>query len=122
MSIKIKGIDLISQEREEQLTKHGITVESDVENNNEYQLVDAASALVSPHEESFEEMYVQTQSDYPPVGWDKEPLLALLSDKEIRKPYKDRLVIAGALIAAEIDRINAVVTQSAKEILQENLK
>ena len=117
MSIKIKGIDLISQEREEQLTKHGITVESDVENNNEYQLVDAASALVSPHEESFEEMYVQTQSDYPPVGWDKE-----IWGKLIRKPYKDRLVIAGALIAAEIDRINAVVTQSAKEILQENLK
>ncbi len=37
----------------------------------------------------------------PPEGWNKE-----LHNKMMNKPYKDRLIIAGALIAAEIDRIN----------------
>lgn len=98
--MKIIGSSLITKERDEQLNKHNRTVESDIENNSEFQLIDAASALISPHVEGLEEMYVQTQSDYPPVGWSSEDWIYLL-----KKPYKERLVIAGALIAAEIDRI-----------------
>lgn len=40
-----------------------------------------------------------TEFNYP-ENWDKA-----IFDKMISKPWKQRLIIAGALIAAEIDRI-----------------
>ena len=36
-----------------------------------------------------------------PNGWDQE-----IWEKMIRKPHQERLIIAGALIAAELDRLN----------------
>ena len=39
------GIELIAQERAEQIEKHGRTIELDVKQNNHHQLSDAASAL-----------------------------------------------------------------------------
>jgi len=95
------GIELITQERKEQLTKHGRTVELDVEQNNEGQLTDAASVLTMNVPEGLMGTYLQSQGETPPVGWDSDAW-----NKMIRKPYKERLVIAGALIAAEIDRIS----------------
>jgi len=41
--------------------------------------------------------------DHCPQGWDESYFAKLLD-----KPYKERLVIAGALIAVEIDRLNAI--------------
>lgn len=98
------GIDLISQERKEQIEKHGYTIQGDVKANDEYQLIDAVGALITPIPEGFEDDYlVSVHSEYPPIGWNKEIWIKML-----KKSYKDRLVVAGALISAEIDRLENV--------------
>lgn len=86
------GIELISKERQEQIDKHGYTKEHDKRMNEYSQLSYAATLLADeyPHEHERE-----------PSEWD-----AKIWRKMINKPYKERLIIAGALIAAEIDRIN----------------
>lgn len=82
------GIELIAEERREQPTKHGRTIKYDVENNKRQQLTDAATRLINggcmPHPKDW--------------SWD-------IWYKMISKARKERLIIAGALIAAEIDRI-----------------
>lgn len=95
------GIELISKEREEHFSKHGRTVEQDKAQNTEFQLVDAASALIAPFPDGMEETFVSVHKDYPPVGWDKD-----IWENMLTKSYKDRLIISGALIAAELDRIS----------------
>lgn len=92
----ITGVGLIADERAEQITKHGRTVELDKQNNIEFQLIDAVNVLITP-----EENREYLESSDPPVGWDTKVWKHILS-----KPYKERLVIAGAFIAAEIDRIS----------------
>lgn len=83
------GVELIAEERLEQILKHGRTTERDVEENCDYQLRIGAMRLIGDRD------------DYPsPNGWNKA-----LWAKMISKSFKDRLIIAGALIAAEIDRI-----------------
>ena len=86
------GIELIAQERQEQIEKHGFTVGLDLLHNKYNQLSEGASRLCEPDENKHE--------FYPPHEWDEE-----LWFKMIKKPYKERLIIAGALIAAEIDRV-----------------
>lgn len=86
------GIDLIRKEREEQITKHGYTPKMDSVNNVFHRFALAAMKLVAPSVLDFE----MTR----PIGWDAE-----LWHKMISKPYRERLIIAGALIAAELDRI-----------------
>lgn len=91
-----RGIRLINQERQEQINKHGRTVEYDIKVNDNGQLIDASIQLLSVE-------YNEGWDSYnTPDGWDKE-----LMAKMIGKPLKERLVIAGALIAAEIDRLNS---------------
>lgn len=87
------GIELIAQERQEQIEKHGITVKNDIEINQNKELARVASALAYPYH------YVDNFDDYPEY-WDKQAVA-----KMVQKPYKERLIIAGALIAAEIDRL-----------------
>ena len=98
---QLTGIELITQERHEQVVKHHRTVAEDKLRNNEYQLVDAAQSLASPVPEGQEDYYLAAFKDNPPVGWGIDIWNSL-----IQKPYKERLIIAGALIAAEIDRIS----------------
>ncbi|MBP6566066.1 MAG: hypothetical protein KA270_02800 [Saprospiraceae bacterium] len=88
------GIELIAQERAEQIEKHGRTIKSDVEYNSHCELSDGARLLLTGINE--------LERVIPPHNWDRE-----IWDKMISKPYKERLIIAGALIAAEIDRLNA---------------
>lgn len=114
MSETKTGIELIAEERREQLVKHGRTVESDVRNNNECQLVDAASVLCQNNPEEFQDMFVSSNEEFPPIGWEFGPWAKLL-----RKPYKERLVIAGALIAAEIDRITKIENDSTGKTLED---
>jgi len=90
------GIELIAIEREEQLTKHGRTIQKDVIENTEQELGYFAGVLCQ-----MRAMDVKDTMNYLPPKWDKE-----LCRKMLNKPYKERLIIAGALIAAEIDRIN----------------
>jgi len=86
------GIELIAAERQEQIEKHGRTLETDIECNSDYQLQIAAVKMI------------QDRNDTPPpYGWDES-----IWDKMITKGKKERLIIAGALIAAEIDRIQSI--------------
>lgn len=88
------GIELIAQERAEQIEKHGRTILRDVDENRSEQLRLGAIRLIV---DSYD------RECLAPNGWDNKRWHKM-SDKE----YKDRLVIAGALIAAEIDRIQTL--------------
>lgn len=90
------GVGLIAQERAEQKTKHKRTLRDDKIFNSEGQLSFVAG-LISNKEAPNVPMIAQ----YCPPGWDVEYFMKL-----INKPYPDRLKIAGALIAAELDRVN----------------
>ena len=89
---KLSGIELIEQERLEQVTKHKRTVRQDVNLNPNGELRRAAIALMGN----------EGKSDFlaMPHKWNEVVVV-----KMCNKPYKERLIIAGALIAAEIDRI-----------------
>lgn len=84
------GIELIAEERAEQLTKHNRTIERDVEQNNNYELRRGAIALLEDDKTKFSWF------------WNSQ-----ICEKMISKSYKERLIIAGAFIAAEIDRLQA---------------
>ena len=86
------GAELIAKERLEQINKHGRTVESDLRDNKFSQLIDGAMGIL---------MTNRSQRDIPDF-WSPE-----IWQKMIDKPYKERLIISGALIAAEIDTIIA---------------
>jgi hypothetical protein len=92
------GVELIAAERQEQIEKHGISVEYDVATNTEFQLSAAASVLIM---DVSDEMSKEEVSSGRPDGWGRKDW-----EKMTSKDYKSRLIIAGALIAAEIDRIN----------------
>lgn len=89
------GIELIAQERKEQIEKHGFDVVHDAEFYQRNELVNAA-------------IYSLTQDlVWYPDSW-KFWFYDKMIDKSIRLSEKEfwieRLKIAGALIAAEIDR------------------
>lgn len=103
----MKGIELIAKEREEQIIKHGRTIEKDYALNSGTELSMAASALImfsDPDEDDKLEMF-----GHLPSNWSSN-----VSKKLINKSYKERLVIAGALIAAEIDRLNYIKSNEYK--------
>jgi hypothetical protein len=85
------GIELIQQERFEQLTKHGRTIDKDVAENANQELFKGAVALLTSDCSKFSDK------------WDKDVCAYMLL-----KSYSERLVIAGALLAAELDRLRAM--------------
>lgn len=91
------GIELIAKEREEQINKHGRTLEGDLL-WKQHELTYVAGFLV--HYKTAE---VPNVEQYCPPTFDKE-----IFKKMVNKPYKERLIIAGALIAAELDVLNKV--------------
>lgn len=95
----MNGIELIAKEREEQIKKHGRTVEQDVKYNNYNQLSIFASTLCSVETENIDLENV----DFVPQDWANYQ-----AEYMLKKTYKERLIIAGALICAEIDRLKAV--------------
>lgn len=92
------GIKLIAKERQEQLTKHNRSIQQDVVYNSGFEkpLTKAAAALTVQHGNGL------VAAAMKPSNWDDEIWAKMMS-----KPYKERLIIAGALIAAEIDRLQA---------------
>ena len=94
------GIELITKEREEQLKKHSHTDEHD-SIHDEKELLHAASYAMFP------KLKDPVISLY--AGW------SYFTDKIDEKNIVDRLKVAGALIAAEIDRL-----QRAAKILDKN--
>ena len=100
----MNGIELIAKERQEQIEKHQFTIEKDSLTNKAYQLTEAAAILSTEKVRSSRHRFLLM-----PDCWDDE-----LAYKMCRKSRKDRLIIAGALIAAELDRI-IYDEQSGKE-------
>lgn len=100
------AIEMIAKERQEQIEKHGRTLDHDVKNNNAYQLAKAAQHLLIDFtglsQNAAYELKLDVIGQDSPEGWDR-----MLFQKMMDKPYLERLIIAGALIAAEIDRIEA---------------
>jgi len=92
----MKGADLIKKEREEQITKHRYTTEVDKNNNKFKELAQAAQVLISNEYLDKRKALLAMPSD-----WDNVACL-----KMINKTYRERLIIAGAFLAAEYDRIN----------------
>lgn len=91
---KLSGVELISKERQHQIDKHGFTAEHHALNSEKWysknQLMEASVKIGAP-----------VPYNSAPENWDEEWFKKLCD-----KPYKDRLIIAGALIAAELDRLN----------------
>lgn len=83
------GDELIAEERMDQVIKHGHSIVNDLKENQNNELILAVFGLIN---HKYGEM---------PDTWDKG-----IIDKMMAKTYSQRLVIAGALIAAEIDRLN----------------
>lgn len=88
------GIELIAEEREKQISKHGFTGEHHFNHPEWYengQLTEASSTLSMKN----------IKSCLVPLNWDAEWF-----EDMCKRSYKERLAIAGALIGAEIDRIS----------------
>jgi hypothetical protein len=110
------GHNLIYDERLDQIEKHKRTVEQDVELNSEGQLLDAAITLAEydawgTTDSNDKELIISSVINHPPKNWNKE-----IWEHMILKPKIERLVIAGALIAAEIDRLNYINKQ--KQVIE----
>jgi len=82
------GIELIAKERQEQIEKHGRTIEDDAIQNRDGELTDGAIAILMSNGKIF------------PNTWDPSVCAHM-----VKKPYMERLIIAGAFIAAELDRL-----------------
>lgn len=82
------GVELIAKERKEQIEKHGWSSEHD-DQHKEDELIDVVTYILT------------WDRDYWPDDWEEDQL-----NKLAGKSYKEQLVVAGALIAAEIDRLN----------------
>lgn len=90
---KRSGISLMFSERMEQIHKHGRTLEHDINVNAGGELADAAVNL----------MFISNPFSAP-SGWDSD-----IWAKMCRKSLPERIIIAGALLAAEYDRITASI-------------
>jgi len=86
----MNGIELISKERDEQINKHGCSIKNDIGSINE-ELLDVALFTITGN------------SDFYPRGWNDE-----FKSKLHKKDRIEQLAVAGALIAAEIDRLQYV--------------
>lgn len=82
------GIELIAAERQEQIEKHGYDLNHDLDFEMDGKLIMAAQAAILGNDAAF------------PASWE-----IIMVQKICDKPLKERLIIAGALIAAEIDRL-----------------
>ena len=88
------GVELITAEREKQISKHGFTGEHHFNHPEWYdknQLIVASNILIVK----------EKKPCLVPENWDREWFQRLCD-----KPYEKRLIIAATLIVAEIDRIS----------------
>ena len=91
------GILLIATERQKQISKHGFTGEHHANHPEWYdnmQLSQAAVALLTP------DLKPHDLDTEIPTNWDPERFQSF-----INRERKERIIIAGALLAAELDRI-----------------
>lgn len=96
----LNGIEAIGRQRLKQITVKGYTPQWDIANNTGGQLALAAQVLSLPDEK----LGMNGMNKIPPFGWNEDVWAYMLG-----KPYLERLAIAGALLAAEYDRIQATI-------------
>jgi len=107
------GIELIAIERQEQLTKHGRTIKYDTNFNVHYQLSQAASVLVYNDPEELDASIAEADDERYDFSHVCPPMWSeAIFNRIMNKPYMDRLIIAGTLIAAEIDRLQNEETEN----------
>lgn len=94
------GIELIAEERKEQIEKHFISVADDVRDNNVGQLIGGARGLMKEFIEDVDIYASRPKKGFEGMGWNMR-----VWTKMMKKSYKARLIIAAALIASEIDRL-----------------
>ena len=81
------AIELVAQERKEQIEKHGFTPEKD-DKLDSGEMLRLANYIIS------------ADSDYKPEHWDNEYFMKVFS-----KPRIEQLSIAGAMVIAEMERL-----------------
>lgn len=89
------GVELIAEERQKQILKHGFTGKHHADHPEWYdqnQLVSASQVLIERD---------TTLIEWHPLNWD-----AVWFQRLLDNPYFERLKIAAAMLAAELDRIN----------------
>lgn len=95
------GIELIAEEREKQIKKHGFTGEHYALHPEWYdkgQLIEAAHKL----------SFIMANNETP-KNWDKDWFTDLC-----RRPHQERLIIAATFLAAEYDRVNYLETNNTE--------
>lgn len=101
--MELTGLQEIEKERKDQIEKYGYTGEHHIKHPMDYdigQLLIASRKLTNYKENG---LIQQNTEDSPPFMWDKD-----WWKKLCKKSYKERLAIAGAMIAAELDRLKAL--------------
>lgn len=93
------AIELIADERSEQITKHGFTKEHDLDVNSSGQLMAAAEAVIDGDDSQF------------PANWDLTWVQRMCD-----KPRVKRLIISGALLEAQKEIIQYRINEIAAEI------
>lgn len=93
------GIELIAQERKEQIEKHGFNENIDQEYYTDNQLTKAAMYALTLDRQHYPENW---------EFWWHDKMMAKKERMSEQEFWIERLKIAGALIAAEIDRINNI--------------
>lgn len=97
------GIELIAEERREQIKKHGRSLDHDMASNRAGELITTARALlIEDNEDEDPEDTIKERTWSMPSDWDET-----ICKKMSSKPRRERLITAGALIAAELDLLNA---------------
>jgi hypothetical protein len=111
ISIMKSGIELIAEERQRQMDKEGYNLEHDLQHDGG-ELAIAACVLASPYLTYYKRDYANSFSfEVNSINWDLDVptagnvILANNTYGNIRRIKQ--LKQAGALIAAEIDRINS---------------
>ena len=95
------GIELIAKEREEQIEKHGFNAEHDARQyNSKGELIQAACYLLCKDSLLIEAHPSNLRYALFPSAWNED-----YKTKFDQKDDLQSIIVAGALIAAEIDRI-----------------
>jgi hypothetical protein len=95
------GIEQIQAERQRQIDKYGFTGEHHAQHPEWYdkgQLIEAARTLTMP----------KILSVFVPINWDAEWF-----ERLCKKPFQERIVVAAALLASELDRQNNLLKNEA---------
>src|SRR5688572_10498777 len=96
---KLTGVELIARERQEQIEKHGFSVIHDAEYYQNFELLQAALFCI---DQTIPEGYgLKTYKPWP-EGWGEK-----FKHKILAKDVIGQLKVAGAFIAAQIDKLQS---------------